>query len=301
MGMKSGFLWSWLRIAAMAAALLPFSVYASAIDLPEIKERGVLRHLGVPYANFVTGAGDGLDVEVMQQFARHLGVQYEYVPTQWNKVFGDLTGRHVARKGDAVELLDETPIRGDLISNGLTILEWRRHVVDFSTPTFPSGVWLIGRSDTPLQPIVPTGELERDIAAVKASLSGHSVLALENTCLDPGLYAMEQTQAEIRLLPRIRRLNEMVPAILNYDASTTLLDVPDALIALEKWPGQIKIIGPISKAQEMAVGFRRTSPLLRAEFNAFFAELKSDGRYNQLVRKYYPAVFQYYGDFFAAR
>jgi len=285
----------------MAAAFLPFSAFASVIDLPEIKERGVLRHLGVPYANFVTGAGDGLDVEVMQRFARHLDLRYEYVPTQWKHVFGDLTGRHVARKGDGVELLDDTPIRGDLISNGLTVLAWRHHVVEFSTPTFPSGVWLIGRSDTPLQPIVPTGEIEKDIAAVKASLAGHSVLALENTCLDPALYAMEQTQAEVRLLPGIRRLNEMVPAILNDDASTTLLDVPDALIALEKWPGQIKIIGPISKAQEMAVGFRRTSPLLRAAFNAFFAELKRDGRYNQLVRKYYPAVFHYYGDFFAAR
>lgn len=298
---ESGFWRYWLRVAAMAAAFLPLAVCGSVIDLPEINERGVLRHLGVPYANFVTGAGDGLDVEVIQQFARHLGVRYEYVETRWKDVFGDLTGRHVARKGEGVELLDETPIRGDLISNGLTILPWRRHVVDFSTPTFPSGVWLIGRSDSPLRPISPTGEIDKDIAAVKASLAGHSVLALKNTCLDPGLYAMGQTQAEVRLLPGIRRLNEMVPAILKGDAGTTLLDVPDALIALEKWPGRIKIIGPISKAQQMAVGFRKTSPQLRAAFNTFFGHLKSDGRYNQLVDKYYPAVFHYYGDFFAAR
>ncbi len=38
---------------------------AGARDLDEIKKSGVLRHLGVPYANFVTGSGDGMDVELV--------------------------------------------------------------------------------------------------------------------------------------------------------------------------------------------------------------------------------------------
>lgn len=28
-----------------------------AADLKDVKKKGVLRHLGIPYANFVTGAG----------------------------------------------------------------------------------------------------------------------------------------------------------------------------------------------------------------------------------------------------
>jgi membrane-bound lytic murein transglycosylase MltF len=52
-------------------------VAAVAGDLADVKARGVLRHLGIPYANFVTGSGDGLDVEVMRRFAAYLGVKYE--------------------------------------------------------------------------------------------------------------------------------------------------------------------------------------------------------------------------------
>ena len=51
------------------------SVPVAAADLAEIKARGELRHLGIHYANFVTGTGDGFDVELVQGFARHLGVK----------------------------------------------------------------------------------------------------------------------------------------------------------------------------------------------------------------------------------
>ena len=50
-----------------------FSQSVLGSDLAEIKKRGVLRHLGVPYANFVTGSGDGLDVEMMKLFRAVFG------------------------------------------------------------------------------------------------------------------------------------------------------------------------------------------------------------------------------------
>lgn len=285
----------------LAACFLSIPIAGSAYDLGDVRAHGTLRHLGIPYANFVTGSGDGLDVEVMKLFARHLGVRYEYVESSWSTVFGDLTGQQVRRKGEGVEYLAKTPVRGDLIANGLTRLGWRETVVDYSVPTFPSGVWLVARADSSITPIAPSGDVNQDIFTVKDRVGGMSVLALENTCLDPGLYEMEKTRADVRLPSRALKLNEMVPAILNGDAATTLLDVPDALIALEKWPEQIKVIGPISGYQEMGVGFRKNSPKLRAAFNAFFEGIKADGTYNALVRKYYPAVFNYYESFFLTK
>ena len=44
---------------------------------------------------------------------------------------------------------------------------------------------------------------------------------------------------------------------INGEAETTILDVPDALIALEKWPGKIKIIGPISGGTSYGLRFRK--------------------------------------------
>jgi len=69
-----------------------------AQDLADIQKAGVLRHLAIPYANFYTGrAGDGLDVELTQGFAKELGVRYQLVETSWTTVFGDLTGRNAKR------------------------------------------------------------------------------------------------------------------------------------------------------------------------------------------------------------
>jgi len=285
-------------IGLLSACLLSTSAFAR--DLPEVLESGVLRHLGIPYANFVTGSGDGFSVDLMKGFAAHIGVKYQYIETDWSVVFGDLTGRHARRGEQGAEFLDAAPIRGDVIANGLTILPWREDVVAFSDPTFPSAVWLIARAESPVAPIRPSGSVSEDIVQVKKSMSGLSVLALESTCLDPGLYRLSETEADVRLPSRKLKLNEMAPAILNNAAETTLLDVPDALIALEKWPGQLKVIGPVSENQLMAAGFRKDSPQLRAAFNDYLRKIRQDGSYRKLAEKYYPSAFLYFKDFFAA-
>lgn len=288
-------------VVVAVLSLILIANTAVARDLDEIRESGVLRHLGIPYANFVTGLGDGLDVELVKGFAEHLGLRYEFIPTTWTTAFGDLTGRHARLGKDGqTERLDETPVKGDILANGLTVLPWRQEIVDYSAPTFPSGVWLIARSDSELRPISPTGTVDEDISMVKRLIKGRDVLALENTCLDPRLYDLGATGANVILPRRELKLNEMAPAILNNDAESTILDVPDALIALDKWPGQLKVIGPVSEEQQMGAGFRKDSPKLRAAFNDYLEQIRRDGTYNRLVQKYYPTVFTYFEDFFAA-
>ncbi len=268
-------------------------------DLPDIKARGVLRHLGVPYANFVTRTQDGLDVELVKLFAQDLGVKYEYVETSWENIIADLTGKKVKAKGDNVQVLGEAPVKGDLIACGFTILPWREKIIDYSTPTFPTQVWLIAQAESPQKPITPGGDIDQDITAVRAMLKGHSLLGKTNTCLDPSLYNLEQTGAKIKLFPG--GLNELAPALLNGEAQMTLLDVPDALIALGKWPGKIKVIGPLSRRQEMGAAFTKDSPQLRQAFNRFLEKCQKDGTYQRLVNKYYPDVLSYFPDFFAKK
>lgn len=270
--------------------------HAATNTLEAIQEQGILKHLGVPYANFITGAGDGLSVEVMQRFAEHLGVKYQYVETSWSNAISDLTGKKVKAVGDNVEILGEAPIRGDLIANGFTIIPWREKIVTYSTPTFPTQVWLIARGDAGMQPILPSGDIEQDITAVKKLLAQRSVLGKENTCLDPALYNLEAVGATTSLFDG--NLNDLAPAVISRAAETAILDVPDALVALEKWPGQMLVIGPISPEQVMAIAFRKESNELRKEFNRFYKQLKKEGIYVQLVKKYYPAVFDYYPEFF---
>lgn len=283
-------------IAFIFCALTLSAVTAIGGDLPEVKKAGVLRHLGIPYANFVTGSGDGMDVEIIQLFAKHLGVKYEYVKTDWGTVVEDLIGKKVKAKGDEVEFGETVPVKGDLIANGFTILPWRQKAVDFSDPTFPSRIWLVARADSKMTPITPTKNSEKDIATTRALLKGKKVLALPKTCLDPTGNKLDATGADVVIFDG--NLNELAPALVNNKAELTILDVPDALIGLEKWPGKIKIIGPTSGKQLMGAAFPKESPLLREAFNKFLKKIRKDGSYDRIVKKYYPTAALHFPDFF---
>jgi ABC-type amino acid transport substrate-binding protein len=264
-----------------------------------IKQRGVLRHLGIPYANFITGSGDGLDVDLVRLFAAHLGVRYQYVTTSWETWAPDLTGNQVEVDGDEIRTTGTAEIKGDLIACGLTILPWRKKLVDFSNPTFPTQVWLLTRGDSRVHPIQPSQDINRDIGVVKALFKEgliKQVMGKKATCLDPDLYSLQQTGVGCKLANL--NLNELAPALINGEAESILLDVPDALIALEKWTGQVKVIGPISEPQYMSVGFPKDAPELRKAFDDFFAQCQRDGTYLKLVKKYYPRAHIYFPDFF---
>ncbi|MCL1109002.1 transporter substrate-binding domain-containing protein [Shewanella schlegeliana] len=282
-----------------------FASQAMARDLAEIKAEGVLRHLGVPYANFVSQYSEGnkvthsgLDIELMQDFARHLGVEYQFVPATWRTVFGMLTGRNGQFINNSVVYGEPEPIIGDVIANGFTILDWREEIVAFSDDYFPSAVWLVARTESELNPIKPSGSALDDVFMVKEMLRQRDIIAMKQSCLDPDLYDLYDTQANVILPTKQLQLNEMVPFLLSVEAEATLLDVADSLIAIDKWPNEIKIIGPISEEQRMGVGFRKDSPQLRQAFNQYLKQIRADGSYNKLVKKHYPTVFHYYRDYF---
>ena len=287
----------WTTLLACAALLAAPSARAAepAGDLDAVKRAGVLRHLGVAYANFVTGGGDGFDVELMTAFAAKLGVRYEYVATDWATAFPDLTGRKVSAKV-ALDKADPAPVRGDVLANGVTILPWRAGAVAFSTPYFPTQVWVMARADSPVQPIRPSGDVKKDIDTVKELLAQRSVLSVPSTCLDSGLYRLDATGAKVTSMKLA--LNEVAPVLLKGESDLSLLDVADAMIALEKWPGKLKVLGPISERQDMGVAFRKDSPQLRAAFDAFLAEVRRDGTYDRLVTKYFPEAPAYFPDAF---
>jgi ABC-type amino acid transport substrate-binding protein len=290
---RSGLL---LHIIFLSFLLFLTTELAFGGDLAEVKRRGSLKHLGVPYAAFVTGSGDGLDVELVQLFARHLGVEYRFVQTSWDDLVADLTGEATPARVSKEGVGGEKRPKGDMAACGITVLPSRELAMDFSIPTFPNQVWLVVRSELPVQPIIPTGHAEEDVVAVKARVSGLTVLGKCNTCLDPNLYDLQKFGARIKEFAG--PLNELVVAVLDGEADATLLDVADAIGAMEKWPGRIKILGPVSPMQDLAYAFAKTSPDLREAFNLFFQQCKEDGTYLSLVKKYYPAILAYYPDFF---
>ncbi len=268
-------------------------------DLAEIKARGELRHLGIRYANFVTADGKGFDVELVQGFARHIGVKYTLVYSDFYNVIRDLLGKDVVRKGDDIQLVGNHPVLGDMIATGFTVLPWREKVLLYSAPTFPSQVLLVARSESEHKPIRSHDDIAREMADTRKVLERHSLLVMERTCLDPANYGLKGKGIDLRLYTRNTNLDEMVPALLRGDAEFTLLDVPDAVLDLQRWAGRIKVIGPISENQDLAAAFPRNSPELRAAFDAYLRQMRANGGYDKLVNKYYPGIRRYFPEFFA--
>jgi len=272
------------------------TVVAFGYDWDQMKKQGVIRHLGVPYANFVTGSGDGMDVEIIQLFANHLGVRYEYVKTSWDRVVSDLVGKNVKPSGNEVEIISDAPVKGDVIACGFTILPWREKVLNFSKPTFPTQIILAAGAKSSLTPIKPSGNIAKDIERVRGLTKNRTLLGVEKTCLDPALYHISEAGAKVKNFTG--SIDDLAPAVIQGEAETAIMEMPDALLALKKYTGKIKIIGPLSPVQEMAAGFAKDAPQLLAEFNKFLAQCKKSGSYLQLVKKYYPSAISFYAPFF---
>lgn len=270
---------------------------AAADDLDQLRARGELRHLGEPYANFITGAGGGLTVDLMKAFARHLGVRYRFVPSTWGTALGELLGRRVTvRDGEAV-LGPAQPVLGDVWAGGVTLLPWRQKVVAFSETTFPGQVWLVARAEVKLRPIKPSGDTARDVALVKAQVDQLSILIASGTCLDGRQYQLDRAGA--RLIDFTGKLSDMAAAVISGAAQAVLQDASDAMVSQEKWLGDLKVIGPVSPDQQLAAAFAPSSPRLRQEFNRFLAQLRQSGEHRKMAQKYYPTVVEHFPGFFA--
>lgn len=288
------------RLAAFVVSAV-VCVNAAWADLADIQKRGELRHLGIRYANFVTEDGRGFDVELVQGFAKHIGVKYTLVHTNFYNVIRDLLGKDVMRKGDEVSLTGDYPVLGDMIATGFTVLPWREKVLLYSTPTFPSQVLLVARTQSSAKPIESTGSIQKDIQSTRELIGQRSLLVMERTCLDPANYGLKGKGIDLRAYSQSTNLDEMVPALLRGDADFTLLDVPDVVLDLQRWAGRIKVLGPISDNQDLAAAFPRESPELRAAFNQYLRTIQQDGSYDRLVNKYYPGIRRYFPEFFARR
>jgi ABC-type amino acid transport substrate-binding protein len=171
------------------------------------------------------------------------------------------------------------------------VLPWRKKLIAYSQPTFPTQVWAIANRGT----LSETIENRRTPSQITSYIKRYNLIVLgkKDTCLDPVLYGLEK-QGKLYA----GSVNDIAWAVLNGQADLGLLDSPDTLIALRKWPEKLQVLGPVSETQTMGAGFRPASCQLKAEFNRFLQSIKKNGIYHRIVKKHYPDIFFYFPDAF---
>ena len=208
----------------------------------------------IPYKPFEFGRDpnyEGFDVDIVNEIAKRLDLEAKFQKTPFDPIFRNLA------QG-----------RFDMVASAATITPERKKAVDFSDPYFPADQSLM----------VKTGS---DIKAVE-DLAGKRVGAqLGTTGAD---YAKDKTEAE---------------TVRTYDLSTTLsmrsrparsrrrssTSLSSSTPSEEK--EELEVVSTIPTGELYGFGFKKDNDALREEVNKALAEMKDDGTYTRIFKKWF--------------
>ena len=253
---------------ALAAALFCGSA-AAATDpatsptLQQVRQRGELRiGLEVGYMPFEmvdkSGAIIGFDIDLARLMARKLGVKLAVVNQAWDGIIPALlTGKF------------------DVTLGGMTITPERAKRVDFSDPYLTIGQTVLLRRK--LAGTVRSWEQLND--------PKYRVISKLGTT---GEIAMRKhfPKAQLRTF---EHQSEATVEVRNGRADAFIYDLPFNSVMASQFPqGLVHLNKPFTR-EDLGWAIRKGDPALLAWLNEFLAELKKDGTYQALYKKWFES------------
>lgn len=240
-------------------------VNQNSMVMPEIKGKttngilrtGVVADIGIPFIALVDGQLTGFDIEMGKRFAASLGK--EYVPM--DMPFGSLLASISTRKID-------------MITSSMMITEERQKQVNFSDVYFHSAVCLVAR--------------KTDIAA-KKEVKFSSLDDLKDKKLGVLLgsihdaYAVKHFQSAEIL--QFQNTSDLLVALNLGKVDAGFYDKVGLKDVFLKNPG-LGILEENVFTVPIAAGFNKTSRPLEEKFNIFLKEIKSNGIYDEMVKRW---------------
>jgi len=245
-----------LAIAGAIQALAILPGYAGA-NLDAIKAAGTLK-IGTEgtYAPFTyhdtSGKLVGFDVEIGEQIAKRLGVKPEFLEGKWDGLIAGLGAE-----------------RYDTVINQVGITEERKARFDFSDPYIASKAALIVREDnTEIKGFA-------DLAGKKAAqslTSNYAKIAEEAGAALVGTDGFDQS----------------VALVAQGRADATINDNLSFLDFKKKQPdAPVKIVATQDEASYSGIIVRKGDPELVAAINQALKDIKADGTYDTIAKKYF--------------
>lgn len=231
----------------------------AAATLESVKASGKLR-IGTEgtYAPFTyhdaAGKLTGFDVDIATEVSKRLGVQPEFIETQWDGMFAGLNSK-----------------RFDTVFNEVSIDDDRKQKYDFSDPYIASkAVLIVSEDNTDIKKFA-------DLKGKKAgqSLTSNLTQIAKNNGAE--IVAVEGFNQAIDLLTS-KRVDATVNDGLSY------LDLKK-----QKPDAPIKKVDESSDASYSAAVFNKGSEDLIKEVNKALADMKADGTYLKISEKYFGA------------
>ncbi|WP_093136032.1 transporter substrate-binding domain-containing protein [Salinibacillus kushneri] len=223
----------------------------------EIMEKGVI-NVGTEgtYAPFTFHNDEdkltGYDVEVMREVAKRMGIEVNFMETQWDSMFAGLNSA-----------------RFDVIANQVGINPERKENYDFSNPyTVSSAVVVVPEDNTD---VTSFDDIEGKTSA-QSLTSNYEKIAKEHGAEIQGVEGLAQAIEMIKQGRVQITVNDRL-AVLDY-----MQQQPDA---------GIKIAAQQDEVSETAFAFRKGNEELVQAFNEQLEAMKEDGTLTEIAKKWF--------------
>ena len=252
------FLLAWMAICGL---VIGESAAAAEPSLPTLHP-GVLR-IGTYFVNppFEYSAGGkhvGFEVDLMREVADRLGLRPTFVGTRWEVILAQMEAH-----------------RYDCIVGGITITPARQTTLDYSTPYVTTTLDIIVNTvRTP--EIRSLGDLKDAVVGVQAATTDYDA-------------ALRLQKAEQIKGVRVYPFDRIAQAITDLAAGriTAVMKVHPVAVWLARQTPGLRVVAHVpDDPQPLGIGFNKQTPALVAAVDRVLADMKKDGAYERLARKW---------------
>lgn len=250
--------------ALIAGTIFSMSVASAgfaASTFETIKKRGEIR-VGIepgflPFEmQTKTGKWVGFDVDMMNAFAKSIGVKAKFIATQWDGIIPGLLAK-----------------KYDVIVSGMTITKERAKTVSFSNPYYAAGLKVMVNSES-----------AKKIKAAKDLDSAKVKIATKLGTTGDIYVGKKIKKAKIR---KFDREADAAQSVLFKQTDAFIYDKPFLeLFVSGKGKGLTLLPGLLSE-ENFGLATRKKDKALLATFNGFLAKWRTSGGY----KKAYDAAF----------
>lgn len=196
---------------------------------------------------------DGISVRMSEDLAEYLGRPLEIRDTEWNGIIPALQTGKI-----------------DLIISSMTRTSEREQQVSFSDHYVTNGLCMLVRKDSPIQSIADVKPGEHKLA-VKVATTGHQWARKEIP--EVQLVTLDEAAA-------------CVMEVVQGRADAFIYDQISIYQFWKKYENETRpILQPI-REESWAVALRKDDEALREKVNAFLAEYRARGRFDELAEQY---------------
>lgn len=193
----------------------------------------------------------GFDIDMGAEMGARLGIEFEWLPTEWKGVTGSLNSK-----------------KFDVIINGLSITDDRKEVIDFTIPYVNAGIGAVVLVDSDIDSIEDLGDYR---VATQTGSSGAE--ACEKAGYeDVALYDQYPNAFQDLSIGRI---------------DVVVVDATTAFHFLEKKENEYRMLDGRIEREDYAIGLRKEDELLKEKLNGILIEMMEDGTLAALSEKWF--------------